>query len=110
MPFVFNATQEEVDEAQTAYGLAVSGTRVVVSRRHRTTIGLLQLAAAPGGKVTYRRVRTLDLPATFPSRTAPPGSPAASPASCPRSRAWSWTGAPCTRRRRTSASGACAPT
>lgn len=66
VPFVFNATQEEVDEAQTAYGLAVSGTRVVVSRRHRTTIGLLQLAAAPGGKVTYRRVRTLDLPATFP--------------------------------------------
>ncbi|MFB4262582.1 phytase [Nonomuraea sp. GTA35] len=66
VPFVFNATQEEVDEARTAYGLAVSGTRVVVSRRHQTTIGLLQLAAAPGGKVTYHRVRTLDLPATFP--------------------------------------------
>ncbi|MFC5824023.1 phytase [Nonomuraea insulae] len=66
VPFVFNSTQEQVDEAETAYGLAVSGTSVVVSRRHRTTLGLLQLAAAPGGKVTYRRVRTLDLPATFP--------------------------------------------
>ncbi|MEV0618809.1 phytase [Nonomuraea sp. NPDC050404] len=66
VPFVFNTTQEEVDEAETAYGLAVSGTRVLVSRRHETRLGLLQLTAAPGGKVTYRRVRTLDLPATFP--------------------------------------------
>ncbi|TDD46680.1 phytase [Nonomuraea terrae] len=66
VPFVFNSAQEEVDEAETAYGLAVSGTQVLVSRRHRTTVGLLQLAAAPGGTVTYRRLRTLDLPATFP--------------------------------------------
>ncbi|MFB4283570.1 phytase [Nonomuraea sp. MTCD27] len=66
VPFVFNTTQEEVDEAETAYGLAVSGTRVVVSRRHQTRLGLLQLTAAPGGKVTYHSVRTLDLPATFP--------------------------------------------
>ncbi|MFC7586449.1 phytase [Nonomuraea antimicrobica] len=112
VPFVFNGSQEEVDEARTAYGLAVSGTRVVVSRRHQTRLGLLQLAAAPGGKVTYRNVRTLDLPAAFPSPTAPPGRRAASPANCRRSKAW-WSTAPaacCTRRRRTSASGACAPT
>nr|WP_223167473.1 phytase [Nonomuraea sp. SYSU D8015] len=64
-PFVFNSTQEEVDEARTAYGLAVDGTRILVSRRHTTTLGLLELVAAPGGKVTYRHVRTLDLPSSF---------------------------------------------
>nr|WP_235030873.1 phytase [Nonomuraea solani] len=84
VPFVFNATQEEVDEAQTAYGVAVSGTRVVVSRRHRTTVGLLQLAAAPGGKVTYRRVRTLDLPATFPLPDGTTWTPCAEPGELPQ--------------------------
>ncbi|WP_327581061.1 phytase [Nonomuraea sp. NBC_00507] len=41
------------------------------SRRHETRLGLLELVAAPGGKVTYRKVRTLDLPSSF---TLPDGS------------------------------------
>ncbi|MGI5289705.1 phytase [Nonomuraea polychroma] len=65
VPFVFNSTQEEVDAAETVYGLAVHGTQVLVSRRHETRLGLLDLVAAPGGKVTYRKVRTLDLPSSF---------------------------------------------
>ncbi|RCG32310.1 hydrolase [Sphaerisporangium album] len=68
-PFIFNATQEEVDEAATVYGLAAwkdaTGTYALVSRRHRTALGLLQLLPKPGGKVGYRLVRTLELPASF---------------------------------------------
>ncbi|WP_344878569.1 phytase [Nonomuraea antimicrobica] len=84
VPFVFNGSQEEVDEARTAYGLAVSGTRVVVSRRHQTRLGLLQLAAAPGGKVTYRNVRTLDLPAAFPLPDGTTWTPCGEPGELPQ--------------------------
>ncbi|GAA3617639.1 phytase [Nonomuraea rosea] len=68
-PFVFNATQEQVNDAETAYGLAAwkdsTGTYALVSRRHRTSVGLVKLLAKPGGKVGYQLVRTLDLPASF---------------------------------------------
>ncbi len=68
-PFVFSATQEQVNEAETAYGLAAwkdaTGTYALVSRRHRTSIGLVKLLDRPGGKIGYRLVRTLDLPASF---------------------------------------------
>ncbi|GII61908.1 hydrolase [Sphaerisporangium krabiense] len=74
-PFIFNSTQEEVDEAATAYGLAAwkdaTGTYALVSRRHRTSLGLVRLEPRPGGTVGYRLVRTLDLPASF---TLPDGS------------------------------------
>ncbi len=68
-PFVFNATQEQVNDKETAYGLATwkdsTGTYALVSRRHRTSVGLVKLLAKPGGKVGYEVVRTLDLPASF---------------------------------------------
>ncbi|MEU6719098.1 phytase [Nonomuraea sp. NPDC046802] len=68
-PFVFNTTQQEVNNAETAYGLAVrqdaTGTYALVSRRHKTSVGLVELLAKPGGKIGYRVVRTLDLPASF---------------------------------------------
>ncbi|MGW0803932.1 phytase [Nonomuraea sp. NPDC002799] len=83
-PFVFNATQEEVDAAETAYGLAVAGTHVLVSRRHTTTLGLLRLVAAPGGKVTYQRARTLDLPASFPLPDGTTWAPCAEPGELPQ--------------------------
>ncbi|GAA2415332.1 phytase [Nonomuraea africana] len=68
-PFVFNTTQEQVNAAETVYGLAtwkdVTGTYALVSRRHKTSVGLVRLLAKPGGKVGYQLVRTLDLPASF---------------------------------------------
>ncbi|NRQ32770.1 phytase [Nonomuraea sp. NN258] len=68
-PFVFNTSQEEVNEARTVYGLAAwkdgTGTYALVSRRHTTSIGLVKLLAKPGGKVGYQVIRTLDLPASF---------------------------------------------
>lgn len=68
-PFVFNSTQEQVNDKETAYGLTAwtdsTGTYALVSRRHRTSIGLVKLLAKPGGKVGYQLVRTLDLPASF---------------------------------------------
>ncbi|GII58808.1 hydrolase [Planotetraspora thailandica] len=69
-PFIFNSTQEEVNEAETVYGLAAwkrpSGTYVVVSRRHTTRLALLKLTDAPHGKVGYTLIRTIDLPSSFP--------------------------------------------
>lgn len=75
VPYVFNSTQQEVNDAETAYGLATwqdrTGTYALVSRRHKTTLGLLKITATAGGKVGYSRVRTLDLPSAF---TLPDGS------------------------------------
>jgi 3-phytase len=70
-PFVFNQTQEQVNEQATSYGLAAwvdARTRrayVVTSRRSRTELALLRLVAAPGGRVSYEEVDTLSLPASF---------------------------------------------
>jgi 3-phytase len=68
-PFVFNSTQEQVNDAETAYGLTTwkdsTGTYALVSRRHKTSLGLVKLLAKPGGKVGYQLIRTLDLPASF---------------------------------------------
>ncbi|MEV4392721.1 phytase [Nonomuraea sp. NPDC049607] len=68
-PFVFNATQQQVNDAETAYGLAAwkdsTGTYALVSRRHKTSVGLVKLLAKPGGKIGYQLVRTLTLPNSF---------------------------------------------
>ncbi|MGW5158614.1 phytase [Nonomuraea wenchangensis] len=68
-PFVFNTTQGQVNNGETAYGLGAwkdsTGTYALVSRRHKTSVGLVKLLAKPGGKVGYQLVRTLDLPASF---------------------------------------------
>jgi 3-phytase len=75
-PFVFNDTQDQVNEQATAYGVAAwvddrSRTAyVVTSRRSRTELALLKLVPAPGG-VGYEEVDTLALPSTF---TVPGGS------------------------------------
>ncbi|MEV4222269.1 phytase [Nonomuraea sp. NPDC049725] len=69
VPFLFNTTQEQVNDQETGYGLTTwkdaTGTYALVSRRHKTSIGLFRLVATAGGKVSYRAVRTLDLPASF---------------------------------------------
>ncbi|MFH8576845.1 phytase [Streptomyces zaomyceticus] len=84
-PAVFSRDQAEINDQRTAYGLATwtdpaSGKSfALVSRRERTSIALLELLPAAGGTVTYRKVRTLDLPTAFrlPDGTswAPCGEP-----------------------------------
>ncbi|MFJ5138629.1 phytase [Streptomyces sp. NPDC088707] len=84
-PAVFSRDQAEINDQRTAYGLATwtdpaSGKSfALVSRRERTSIALLELLPAAGGTVTYRKIRTLNLPATFrlPNGTswAPCGEP-----------------------------------
>ncbi|OCC07733.1 phytase [Streptomyces sp. PTY087I2] len=84
-PRVFSAGQDEVNEQATAYGLATWTDRrsgrsyALASRRNRTSIALLELLPTRSGTVTYRKVRSLDLPSTFrlPDGTAwtPCGEP-----------------------------------
>ncbi|MFB7227981.1 phytase [Streptomyces fimicarius] len=84
-PRVFSAGQDEVDEQTTAYGLATWTDRrsgrsyALASRRNRTSIALLELLPTRSGTVTYRKVRSIDLPSSFrlPDGTAwtPCGEP-----------------------------------
>ncbi|RPK60855.1 3-phytase precursor [Streptomyces sp. ADI96-02] len=70
-PRVFSTGQDEVDEQATAYGLATWTDRAsgrsyaLASRRSRTSLALLELLPTAAGTVTYRKVRTLDLPSAF---------------------------------------------
>ena len=70
-PRAFSTDEAEVEEQSTAYGLAVwadpagGAPWVVVSRRHETRVGLFRLTAAEGGRIGYRPVAQVDLPATF---------------------------------------------
>lgn len=88
VPYVFNATQQEVNEASTVYGLATwqdaTGTFALVSRRHATRLGLLKLTATAGGKVGYSPVRTLDLPSAFPLPDGSSWTPCAEPGELPQ--------------------------
>ncbi|WP_217251088.1 phytase [Streptomyces sp. AC602_WCS936] len=88
-PWIFSGSQEEVDGESTAYGLATytdsatGRSYAVVSQNATTRVALLELTAAPGGKVSYRKVRTLDLPAAFTmpdgTRWTPCGEPGEGP-------------------------------
>ncbi len=68
---VFSASESEVDEQRTAYGLAAgrdprTGVRwVAVTRRHETRVALLRLVDRPDGTVGTAPVATVDLPARF---------------------------------------------
>ncbi|MEU4524977.1 phytase [Amycolatopsis sp. NPDC024027] len=68
---VFSASESEVDEQRTAYGLAAgrdphTGVRwVAVTRRHETRVALLRLVDRPGGTVGTAPIATVDLPSTF---------------------------------------------
>ncbi|MFI6864298.1 phytase [Streptomyces sp. NPDC050421] len=70
-PRVFSATEADVDDQQTAYGLATwrnaSNGRyyALASQRHTTGLALMELTATAAGTVTYHRVRTLALPSSF---------------------------------------------
>ncbi|MFJ8584631.1 phytase [Streptomyces sp. NPDC093595] len=89
-PPVFSAGQSEIEEQRTAYGLATWTDRAtgrsyaLVSRRERTSIALLELTAAAGGTVGYRKVRTLDLPASFRLPDGSSWAPCAEPGELPQ--------------------------
>ncbi|MFG3498816.1 phytase [Streptomyces sp. NPDC047928] len=89
-PPVFSADQEEIDDQRTAYGLATWRDRAtgrsyaLVSRRERTRIALLELLPTRTGTVTYRMVRTLDLPSVFRLPDGSSWSPCAEPDELPQ--------------------------
>ncbi|MFG2334389.1 phytase [Streptomyces sp. NPDC048604] len=89
-PAVFSRDQAEINDQRTAYGLATWTDRAtgrsyaVVSRRERTNIALLELLPARGGKVTYRKLRTLDLPSVFRMPDGGSWSPCAEPGELPQ--------------------------
>ncbi|MFE0883300.1 phytase [Streptomyces rochei] len=88
-PWIFSGSQEEVDGESTAYGLATytdaatGRSYALVSQNATTRVALLELTATSGGSVSYRKVRTLDLPASFTlpdgTRWSPCGEPGEGP-------------------------------
>ncbi|MEU6810518.1 phytase [Streptomyces sp. NPDC046831] len=89
-PAVFSQDQAEINDQRTAYGLATwtdpatSKAYALVSRRERTSVALLELLPAPDGKVTYRKIRTLDLPDSFRLPNGTSWSPCAEPGELPQ--------------------------
>ncbi|MGR8008501.1 phytase [Streptomyces hypolithicus] len=89
-PPVFSAGQDEINEQRTAYGLATwtdpaSGrSYALVSRRERTSIALLELIPTRAGTVTYRKVRTLDLPSAFRLPSGASWTPCGEPGELPQ--------------------------
>ncbi|GAB2745462.1 phytase [Streptomyces bullii] len=89
-PLVFSRTLDEVNDQATPYGLATwtdkstGRSYAVVSRRSRTRLALLELKATATGAVTYRQVRTYDLPASFTLPSGRPWTPCADPGDLPQ--------------------------
>ena len=89
-PPVFSKDQAEINDQQTAYGLATwtdqatGKSYALVSRRERTSVALLELLPAADGKVTYRKVRTLDLPSSFRMPNGSSWSPCGEPGELPQ--------------------------
>ncbi|MFC7307234.1 phytase [Streptomyces monticola] len=89
-PPVFSAGQEEINDQQTAYGLATwtdkatGRSYALVSRRERTSIALLELRPTGNGTVGYRKLRTLDLPSSFRLPNGNSWSPCGEPGELPQ--------------------------
>ncbi|MGW2400516.1 phytase [Kitasatospora sp. NPDC001664] len=87
---VFSADQAQINEQATAYGLATWTDRrtgrsyAIASQRHRTRLALLELTATPADTVTYRQVRTVDLPASFRLPDGGTWAPCAEPGELPQ--------------------------
>ncbi|MEU9686304.1 phytase [Amycolatopsis japonica] len=70
-PPVFSASESEVDEQRTAYGLTAgrdprTGARwVAVTRRHETRVALLRLVDKADGTVGTAPIGVIDLPSEF---------------------------------------------
>ncbi|MER5480366.1 phytase [Streptomyces sp. NPDC002734] len=89
-PRIFTASQEEVNEERTAYGLAAFTDRrtgrsyAVVSRAGTTEVALLELRVTSAGSVTYRKVRTVALPSSFRLPGGGSWSPCGDPGDLPQ--------------------------
>ncbi|MEV0253720.1 phytase [Streptomyces sp. NPDC050732] len=89
-PPVFSAGQDEINEQRTAYGLATwqdkatGRSYALVSQRERTSVALLELTPGQSGKVSYRKVRTLDLPSSFRLPNGTSWSPCGEPGELPQ--------------------------
>ncbi|MQY07679.1 phytase [Actinomadura macrotermitis] len=88
-PTVFAASPDEVNDQKTSYGLASwtgedGAAYAAVSRRHTTRVGVVRLEATTAGKITYRRVRDVDLPASFPLPGGKTWSPCEDPGRGPQ--------------------------
>ncbi|QUI30371.1 phytase [Streptomyces alfalfae] len=89
-PPIFSADQAEIDDQRTAYGLATwtdkatGRSYALVSQRERTSIALLELTPAADGKVSYRKVRTIDLPADFRLPNGTSWTPCGEPGELPQ--------------------------
>jgi 3-phytase len=69
-PYLFSADQDEVNDQDTAYGIAAwkasNGTvYVLVTREHRADIGLFKLVPRANGEVGYEVVRRAAMPTSF---------------------------------------------
>ncbi|MEU2021446.1 phytase [Streptomyces sp. NPDC016469] len=90
VPAVFSASQDEINEQRTAYGLATftdpatGRSFALVSRRERTRLALLELTSRADGSVGYREVRTLDLPHSFRLPDGTSWSPCGEPGELPQ--------------------------
>ncbi|WP_137990805.1 phytase [Streptomyces vilmorinianum] len=84
---VFAATESDVDDQRTAYGLAAfsddDDAYVVVSQREETRLRLLELEDRDG-RVGYKTEDTLDLPRTFALPDGTSWAPCADPGERPQ--------------------------
>ena len=67
--FIFSSSQDEVNQARTAYGLATAYTdkaRAYVSQNNTPRIAVLELFDHGDGSVAYRNEETLEFPRKFP--------------------------------------------
>ncbi|MFC0624012.1 phytase [Kribbella deserti] len=88
-PRMFSATEADVEDQNTAYGLASYTDKAtgkhyaVASQRNHTTIKLVQLVVT-GSTITYVPVRTINLPASFVLPNGTRWSPCDEPGSTPQ--------------------------
>ncbi|MFD5070556.1 phytase [Streptomyces sp. NPDC058369] len=89
-PAVFSTSQDEINEQRTAYGLATwtdpatGRSFALVSQRERTRLAVLELTSRADGSVGYTKVRTLDLPHSFPLPNGTSWSPCGEPGELPQ--------------------------
>lgn len=89
-PWIFSDSQEEVNGEATAYGLTTwtdpetGRSYAVATQAARTTLALLELLPTPEGTVTYREVRTIELPGTFRMPDGTSWTPCGDPGELPQ--------------------------
>lgn len=89
VPRMFSPTEADVEDQNTAYGLASYTDKAtgkhyaVASQRNNTTLKLVQLVVT-GSAITYTPVRTINLPASFTLPNGASWSPCDEPGSTPQ--------------------------